>query len=216
MPLPKKLLRAGFFLLYNHLAFTYDAVAWLVSLGAWARWRRAIFPYLRPGPTLELAFGTGGLFADLCDAGRRPVGVDLSPFMARLAARRLRRRGLPLALARARAQALPFPAERFANVVATFPTDYIFDPVALSEVHRVLANGGRLLIVTQGHLHAPPPVAAFIEWLYAITGQRDSGGPDALKRFRRAGFKAAWERAEVEGSAATLIVARKTQLTIDN
>ncbi|RME47850.1 MAG: methyltransferase domain-containing protein, partial [Caldilineae bacterium] len=144
MPLPDKLLRTGFFLLYNHLAFTYDAVAWLVSLGAWARWRRTVMPYLRPGPTLELAFGTGGLFADLCEAGRRPVGIDLSPFMARLAARRLRRRRLPLALARARAQALPFPTRRFANVVATFPTPYIFEPATLSEVHRVLADGGRL------------------------------------------------------------------------
>ncbi len=116
---------------------------------------------------------------------------------------------MPLALARARAQALPFPARRFANVVATFPTPYIFEPATLSEVHRVLADGGRLLIVTQGHLRAPSPVTAFIEWLYAVTGQRGFGEGDVLARFRQAGFDARRERAEAGGSAATLIVARK-------
>src|SRR5262249_53784253 len=137
MLLPRWLIKLGFHLLYYQMAWTYDAVAWSVSLGQWAAWRRLALPFLQPGPTLELAFGTGALFAEMTQAGYRTVGVALSPYMARLAARRLRRRKLPLRLNQARAQALPFPASSFANVVATFPTDYMLARDTMTEIHRV-------------------------------------------------------------------------------
>ncbi|MCB9446672.1 MAG: class I SAM-dependent methyltransferase, partial [Ardenticatenaceae bacterium] len=42
----KKLIRFGFRLLYNELAWTYDAVSWLVSLGDWRSWQQAALPFV--------------------------------------------------------------------------------------------------------------------------------------------------------------------------
>ena len=89
--LPAWFLRFAFHLLYYQLAWTYDLVAWLVSFGQWGAWRRTATLFLREGPILELGYGTGGLLADMAASRAAPVGVDLSPYMARLARGRLLR-----------------------------------------------------------------------------------------------------------------------------
>ncbi len=198
-----------FFLLYNHLAFTYEWVAWTVSLGQWHRWRQTALTHLRDGRTLELAFGTGVLFSQMSAAGISPVGVDISPFMARITARRLRHAGLPLNIARARAERLPFPAAYFTNAVATFPTEYIFRAETLAEVWRILSPGGRLIIVLQGDLHRFGWVNAVIEWLYRITGQREVPIAALERRFRRAGFTVGQTRTTVADATARLLIAEK-------
>jgi len=209
----KKLIQLGFFLLYNHLAFTYDFVAWVVSLGQWSRWRQTAIQFLEAGYTLELAYGTGSLFTTMTLAELQPVGVDFSPFMAHIAAKRLRRRRLPTPIARSRAQSLPFPDGHFTNVVATFPTNYIFEPATLAEIHRVLTDApenSRLIIVMQGQLKGPRWASAFIEWLYRITGQREFLRPTLLAKFHAAGVCAEWRQASFDGAVANLIVAQKT------
>ena len=194
----RQLLKIGFHLLYYQMAWSYDLVAWLVSLGQWAAWRRLALQFTQPGPVLELAHGTGGLFLDMMERGYQPVGIDLSPYMSRLAGGRLRRRKLPSYLSRARAQQLPFPSGSFANVIATFPTPYIFEPETLAEIHRVLkgadeAKGtpaGRLIIVMEGQVRGPQPIRGFIDWLYAITDQRDFSLIKPVADFNRHNFVA--------------------------
>lgn len=207
--LPHWLIKLGFHLLYHQLAFTYDAVAWLVSLGQWPAWRRLSLQFVGDGPILELAYGTGGLFADMQQAGYRPVGIDLSPYMARLTRGRLRRFGLPLPLSRARAQQLPFPGSHFGSVIATFPTPYIFEPETLAEVARVLRPQGRLIVVMEGHLLAPAPLRRFVDWLYQITAQRNVSDAAPLRRFEQAGLLAQWRTVEHHGASARLLVATK-------
>ncbi len=207
--LPRWLIKLGFHLLYYQLAWSYDLVAWSVSFGQWAAWRRLALPYLQPGPTLELAYGTGAFFVDMLRAGHRPVGLDLSPYMARLAGRRLRRPNLPLRLSRGKAQALPFPAGHFDTVVATFPTDYMLEPATLAEVYRVLRGGGRLVIVFEGHLRGPWPLRPFIDWLYRITNQRSLPSAKSLALVQAAGFEARWDSVTQHGAAARLLIAHK-------
>jgi ubiquinone/menaquinone biosynthesis C-methylase UbiE len=215
--LPRRLIKFGFHLLYHQMAWTYDVVAWLVSFGQWAAWRRLALPFLQPGPTLELAYGTGALFTELTTAGYQPVGVDLSPYMARLASQRLRHRNLPLRLSRARAQRLPFPAGHFANVVATFPTDYMLAGDTMAEIYRVLHSAavgrppGRLIVVFEGHLRGPWPVRPFINWLYEITGQRSLPPAKPLHLLTKGGFVARWELVERDGAAARLLIAEKQE-----
>ena len=55
------LLRIGFHLLYNELAWSYDLVSWAVSLGQWRTWGRASLRYLLGPRVLEVAFGTGDI-----------------------------------------------------------------------------------------------------------------------------------------------------------
>jgi ubiquinone/menaquinone biosynthesis C-methylase UbiE len=210
--LPCWLIKLGFHLLYYQMAWTYDFIAWAVSFGQWAAWRRLVLQFLQPGPALELAYGTGGLFADLSEAGLRPVGIDLSPYMAQLAGRRLRRKGLALGLSQAQAQSLPFPSNYFANVIATFPTNYIFEPVTLAEVNRVLRSGerpGRLIIVVEGHLRGPWPIRPLIDRLYRATGQKDFPSFKPLPVFAACNFEAQWETGECGGASARLLVAKK-------
>ncbi|MBI1882304.1 MAG: class I SAM-dependent methyltransferase [Chloroflexi bacterium] len=215
MLLPRWLIKLGFHLLYYQMAWTYDVVAWSVSFGQWAAWRRLALPFFQPGPTLELAFGTGALFAEMTEGGYQPVGIDLSPYMARLAARRLYRRKLPLRLNRARVQALPFPTNHFANVVATFPTDYMLARDTMAEVHRVLRSAagqnpaGRLVVVFEGQLRGPWPLRSLIDWLYEITAQRNLPPAKPLGLLNSSGFAARWEIVEREGAVARLLIAEK-------
>lgn len=207
--LPHWLIKLGFHLLYHQLAWTYDIVAWGVSFGQWAAWRRLALPYTQPGPILDLAYGTGGLFADMLDAGYRPAGIDRSPYMARLAKRRLAKKQHPAPISRATVQALPFPSGYFASVVATFPTDYIFDRATLAEAHRVLKPAGRLIIVVEGQLRGPWPLRPLIDWLYKITGQHNFPAINPLPLFEQRNFTARWQIAEREGASAKLLIADK-------
>lgn len=165
-------IRTFFRVLYGPAAWTYDAVAWLVSLGQWTDWVRVALRFVDRPAVLELGHGPGHLQMALSEADLAPVGVDLSPQMGRLAQRRLRRAGVMPRLVRARAQALPFPSGAFSDTVATFPTEYILNPATLAEVRRVLGREGELVVVASGRLTGRDPVSRGLEWLYTITGQR--------------------------------------------
>jgi len=200
------------------MAWSYDLVAWSVSFGQWAAWRRLALLFLQPGPILELAYGTGGLFADMLDAGHQAVGIDFSPYMARLAKRRLQRQNMSIPLNRAKAQALPFASNSFSNVVATFPTNYIFDDKTLAEVYRVLKApetgesnaAGRLIIVIEGQLRGPWPIRPVIDWLYKITDQHNFPTINPLPQFEKHNFKGRWETVEHEGVQARLLIADRS------
>lgn len=216
--LPGGLIRLGFYLLYHQLACTYELVAWMVSFGQWAAWRRLALLKMRPGPTLELAYGTGVFFLDMLAAGHRPVGLDISPYMAQQAGRRLRRQNYALPLCLAEAQAIPFPSGYFVNVVATFPTDYMLQPDTLAEIGRVLRNsasipdgqaGGQLIIVAEGQLRGPWPLRPLINWLYSITNQRSIPPEQPLKLLAAHNFDAFWEMVEHNGARARLLIAGK-------
>lgn len=213
------LLRSGFHLLYNELAWTYDGVSWLVSLGQWRDWQRAGLPFLVGENILELAHGPGHMLVELELAGFKPIGIDLSPFMGRLAKNNLRIASSKVDIVRAQAQALPFPDKSFDSILATFPSEFIVNPVTISEVRRTLKSGGNIVIVAEAQLTSGGIVRNFIEWLYFITGQRQvlQGEQKDAKFWLRsrheyidAGFDVRIEHVRLEGSIVTLAVASKS------
>jgi ubiquinone/menaquinone biosynthesis C-methylase UbiE len=194
--------------LYTSLAWSYDAVAWLSSLGQWEIWRRTALDRVAAGTTtLELGFGTGHLQEEAQLAGLRAFGVDASPQMVRITARRLRRAALPLRLVRARAQALPFPRSTFPQLISTFPSEYIFDPASLGEIRRILMPGGTLVVVFSALIRPRFPWERLTRWLYEQAGQ--APGPDEkwLTPFRDAGFQVRLETVEVPGASVLQIIA---------
>lgn len=209
-----RLVRFGFRLLYNELAFTYDIVAWIVSLGEWTRWQRTALNHLTapPGATvLELAHGTGDLQVALRAAAYRTVALDLSPAMGRIARRKLRRRSVPAPLVRGRGEGLPFADSQFPAVISTFPTEFIFAPDTLTEVYRVLAPGGRLIVVLNGLLTQGNAARQAIEAAYRVTGQRGPWPEAITPRLEAAGFRAQVVVEELPRSAALLLLADKPE-----
>jgi len=205
------LLRLGFRLLYNELAFTYDWVSWGTSLGQWRAWQRRALPRLPRGRVLEMAHGTGDTLLDLAQAGFAPVGLDLSPAMSRIARRKLARRGLAVPQVRGRAQALPFAAGAFPAIVALFPTEYIVDPAALAEFARVLQPGGRVVFVPTARITGGRWLQRLAAWLFAVTGQSGPWPPEVEGRYRAAGLRARLEVDQLPGSEVVIVIAEKPE-----
>ncbi len=215
MPLPRRFIRFAFHLLYHQLAFTYDVVAWLVSFGQWQAWGETAIERVRGQHVLELGHGPGHLLLALARSERSPIGIDLSPDMIRIARRRIRRERFDIPQVRCRAQALPFRSTAFDSVVSTFPTDYIVDLATLREVRRVMTEHGRLVVVMGTQFGQRGPSARFVEWLYRITGQRESAGEKEESVFDRAGLPARIETETIGASRVTIIVAEKTSEVLE-
>lgn len=182
-------IRWAFARFYREFAWTYDAVAAVVSGGHWREWALASLPYLR-GSVLELGCGPGHLMRALGQRPQRPfaVGLDVSPQMLARARRRLARAGLPVALARADARTLPFASAVFDSVVATFPSEYIIDPATLAEARRVLRPGGRLIVIPAAQFDASGPYQRLVDLAYRLTLQRSplSAAPTRTSPFGQA------------------------------
>ncbi len=181
-------LRFFFRLLYGPFAWTYDAVAWIVSRGKWTAWGAAVLPLLSEGPVLELAHGPGHLLRKMAHRGLSPVGLDLSPQMGAQARRRLCRAGLPIRLVRARAQRLPFRDHSFRALVATFPTEFILDPATACEAARVLTPGGTAVVVPIAIPGGRGLIAWALRLLYRVTGQDRFPAEMGWQAWRDAGF----------------------------
>ena len=199
----RNFMRMFFRLLYHPLAFTYDFVAACVSFGQWTKWVAEVMPFLDGQRILELGHGPGHLQRALRARGWNPAALDESPQMGFLAARRL---GSGHQLTRGLAQQLPFADDAFDSVVATFPTEYIFDPLTLQSVKRVLRGNGKLIVLPVAF-----PQSGFLKWLYRVTGESPAVLDEALKnRFKQPFVSAGFEtelRVVAAGSGRLLIVA---------
>ncbi len=202
----QRLLRLFFHLLYHPFAFAYDLVAAAVSFGKWKDWVFSIFPLVEGNRILELGHGPGHLQRLLLERGMFAVAIDESRQMGRIARRRL---GASHKLARGLAQALPYPSHSFDTVVATFPSEYIFEAETLSEAKRVLRSGGKLVV-----LPAALPKHPLLEWLFKVTGESSSALDRAVQgRFREpfieAGFLVETRAIELPSSRLIVVVGRK-------
>jgi ubiquinone/menaquinone biosynthesis C-methylase UbiE len=199
------LLRIFFRLLYHSFAWTYDFVAAIVSLGQWRSWVISIIPYLSGPRVLELGHGPGHLQTRLFAEGRQAFGLDESRQMGWLAHKRLLRRGFMPGLTRGHAQALPYPADTFQQVVATFPSEYISDPQTLSEILRVLVPGGEAVVLLLAWITEKRWYGRLAAWLFRITGQAPPKWDDRyLEPLQQMGFQSFAEK--IQRNSSTLLV----------
>jgi len=141
--------------LYHELAWAYDLVSWLVSLGQWSRWREKALDYVVGNRVLEIGFGTGELLIEMAHRNLDVYGLDPSPEMQKVTARKMARRNVVAPRVLGTAQKSPFPDEAFDSIIATFPAGYILDPMSLREIARLLrrqdpeemSGGGRFIVV---------------------------------------------------------------------
>lgn len=191
------------------MAWIYDWVAALVSLGMWKDWVNCVLPYLGDGSILELGQGPGHLQAELLKTGHQVIGLDASPQMSRQAARRLRKQGYHPNLVRGLAQSLPFGKDRFRSVVATFPSEYIVDPLTLAEIQRVLEPGGQAVILALAWITGKKWLERAAGWLFRITDQAPEWQDRFLDPVRKAGLQVHVDWVELKTSRLVIILAQK-------
>jgi ubiquinone/menaquinone biosynthesis C-methylase UbiE len=215
-----RLLRYGFHLFYNEMAWTYDAVSWLVSLGYWKEWQRAAVPYLKGERVLEIAHGPGHMLVDLSRRGFDVYGIDLSPFMGRQAQKNLSKAHQMASLARADVRGLPFKSEFFDSVLSTFPAEFIVDPRTIRELSRILIPGGQIVVVPEAHLKDRGLIRRFIGWLFVITGQRAKLENDGWlaqiwdemeRRVEETGLVLSVENVDLDESEVTVVILAKSE-----
>jgi demethylmenaquinone methyltransferase/2-methoxy-6-polyprenyl-1,4-benzoquinol methylase len=157
---PAALLGSG--AMFDRIAARYDLVNRVLSLGLDVGWRRRAVRALELGDrprVLDVATGTGDLAIAIARArpGATVIGLDPSPAMLAIAARKLARAGLVarVELRAGDAQALPFASCELDAATIAFGIRNVPDrALALRELARVVRPGGRIAILELGEPRA--------------------------------------------------------------
>ncbi|HEY1532632.1 MAG TPA: class I SAM-dependent methyltransferase [Polyangiaceae bacterium] len=103
------------------------------------------------GRLLEIGFGTGLNAAYYPSEVERVVALDSNPGVERLARKRIAAASVPIEFLLGASERLPFENGAFDTVVTTLVLCSVSDVArALAEVRRVLAPGGRYLVLEHG------------------------------------------------------------------
>jgi demethylmenaquinone methyltransferase/2-methoxy-6-polyprenyl-1,4-benzoquinol methylase len=186
--------------MFTRLAWRYDLVNDVMSFGLHRIWKRqtvAIAFEGRPAGArlLDLCCGTGDLgFLAEETRGARVEGVDFTLPMLAVARRRRQDSRSRASFTQGDALALPFPDARFDVITVGYGLRNIADPqAALREMRRVLAPGGRAVILDFGKPENPVAAALYqaflrtmmpaVGWLFHRDPQTYLYIPESLKRY---------------------------------
>jgi len=161
----------------------YDAVAGERLAG----WAHARFPP-EGSRILDVGCGPGNwaLRAARALPGSLVAGVDFSlPMVQRAEAKRRREGVLNCRFIAADARALPFLAESFDRARSTASLKFWPEPIqGLDEIHRILAPGGKLLVIEAARDTPPEEIREFLRSIRVGPLARSAGGW-ILSRFLR-------------------------------
>jgi ubiquinone/menaquinone biosynthesis C-methylase UbiE len=148
---------------------------------------------LEPGmEVLDLACGHGRIANRLAQRGARVTGLDATPLFLEHARRDAAERGVEVNYVCGDMRSLPWPEHRFERVISWFTSFGYFDDSdnqkVLSEAHRVLRAGGRLLIENNNLAGLLP------RWLPAVVVERDGDFMIDRSRFEPVTGRAVTER----------------------
>jgi demethylmenaquinone methyltransferase/2-methoxy-6-polyprenyl-1,4-benzoquinol methylase len=182
--------------MFSEIAHRYDFLNHLLSLNVDRRWRRTLVDMAgigRGGRVLDAATGTGDVAITFARRTRAAtiVGLDPSDGMLSVGREKLRRLGLDgrVRLLDGDALAIPFADKSFDAVTIAFGLRNLPDYAAgIAEMTRVLAPGGRLLILE----FFPPRRGFFLEayrfylgHVLPLVGRVVSGSPGAYRYLSR-------------------------------
>ena len=131
--------------------------------------------------------------------------------MARLAQRNTQGQAR---LARALGQELPFADQAFDSIIATFPTEYIFESETLSEVKRCLSDGGRFIVLPVAMQIGRGVLDRAMAVLFRVTHQSPVDPIEIVKEklqkpFIKAGFEVDFKELQIKSSLLLIIIARR-------
>jgi demethylmenaquinone methyltransferase / 2-methoxy-6-polyprenyl-1,4-benzoquinol methylase len=188
--------------MFSRLATRYDLVNDVMSFGMHRVWkRRTVRLGLAKGGTiqrwLDLCCGTGDMAFLAETMGKdetRIVGCDFTLPMLSVARNRERREGRSADFVQGDALTLPFRDGAFDVITVGYGLRNIADPkAALSEMRRVLAPGGRCVILDFGKPRRALPAALyhaflrtmmpFVGWLFHRDPETYLYIPESLERY---------------------------------
>jgi demethylmenaquinone methyltransferase/2-methoxy-6-polyprenyl-1,4-benzoquinol methylase len=144
---------------FDSVAARYDLMNDLMSAGlhrAWKRFAVELARVRRGDRVLDLASGSGDLALAFARRTDRVVMTDINAAMLARGRDRATDAGLPIDAAQCDAERLPFPDRSFDLVTVAFGLrNMTHKDRALAEMHRVLAPGGRALVLEFSHIWAP-------------------------------------------------------------
>ena len=140
--------------LFDSIAYRYDLLNHLLSGGIDFYWRRRAVEHLKdtqPKRVLDVATGTADFaIAMLRLKPEEVIGVDIAEEMLNVGRAKLKKRGLDslITLQTGEAERLQFEAGRFdAAIVAFGARNFENLEQGLSEMHRVLRSGGKIVVL---------------------------------------------------------------------
>nr|MBN1228261.1 class I SAM-dependent methyltransferase [Anaerolineae bacterium] len=138
-------------ILYPLMPGVYNAMDAL-TLGAWWRLVSQALDYVPPDKkVLEIGFGPGRLHVALAHRARFCSGLDMARGMCTFTRRRLARKQAKSLIVQGNVFKLPYPDESFDYVVSTFAfSGWPEGEAAMREVSRVIAKGGRFVLIDIG------------------------------------------------------------------
>lgn len=157
--------------MFDNIAPDYDRLNHILSLNIDKNWRkkavRELADEARPLNVLDVACGTGDFTIEIArkvPQGSTVVGVDISDGMIAVGLEKLAKLGIDAALEVADCEALPYEDNTFDRISVGFGVrNFEHLELGLSEMYRVLAPGGKLVI-----LELSVPSNAFIRWCYKL------------------------------------------------
>jgi len=136
---------------YTIFARNYDIVTKILPF--WERWLKATIAHIQGPRVLEVSFGTGYLLTQYA-AHFETYGIDYNEIFVAMLQEKLMQKGISANILQGDAQALPYEDEFFDSIVNTMAfTAYPDGIKAMSEMHRVLKTGGKLIMVDINYPH---------------------------------------------------------------
>lgn len=133
--------------MFGSIAGRYDLLNRVLSLNIDQSWRRSMVEYLDEGPVLDVACGTGDVGKALIDRGIGPVhALDFSLPMLLEGRKKFESPGPTFS--QGSADSLPYGEDLFQGITCAFGVRNFHDrPACFEEFNRVLAPGGRVVIL---------------------------------------------------------------------
>ena len=176
--------------MFSRIAWRYDLVNDIMSLGLHRRWKRQTVAMAVPGRkarrVLDLCCGSGDLCFLAEDRGAvSVVGVDFTLPMLAVARERRKNEERRSQFVQADALALPFADGTFDAVTISYGLRNIADlDAALREMRRVLAPGGRAVVLDFGkpdNAFAGGAYRAFLHAMMPAVGWLFHGDPETYR-----------------------------------
>ena len=157
--------------LFDNIAPDYDKLNHILSLNIDKGWRKKAVRNLvdtqEPLKVLDVACGTGDFTIEIAQKvgkGSEVIGVDISEGMMAVGREKIKKAGVSAELLVADCEDLPYADNTFDRISVGFGVrNFEHLELGLSQMYRVLAPGGKLVI-----LELSVPSNAFIRWCYKL------------------------------------------------